>query len=745
MLQQCKKCLFRINGFAAWRLLFLALYVLKTTTAHGAVESPAPAAALFQAPFGAVPQSATNSDASKRLEEALERKLQGTNIVRQGANAQALPTQLILAPGPAPEPATTNTLEKALDRRLEDIAAVERRAQLLPGSLTNLLVSTNGPNFEVKGFELIGNTLLPPEIPTLVLQPYIGSNANFGTIRQALTDLQKVYSDRGFGTVLVSLPQQTLSNGIVKVRVLEGTIAEIRVVNNHFYSSNNVMRSLPSLHTNLILNSYLFQAELDRANANQDRQIYPQIEPGVEPGTSDIRLQVKDRIPLHAKIELNDQNTPGTPDLRLNSSAVYGNLWQLEHSIGVQYSFSPEDYKSGNQWASYDAPLIANYSGFYRLPLGNPESVAQSVANNVGNFGYSEATRHFNLPPPTGQPELNVYASRSTIDTGVEELLNQVIVNTNANFLRRQDYQQELTENNDLGARLTMPLWANGGFRSTVSGGLDYKTYKLSSYKTNVFTSQNIEAINEGGVIQYITNKSVDVSMVPTTIRPLDYVPLALRFDASVPDALGTTSFGLGLSGNAWYSGSKSNLHGVTGSTRSSGHWAIVNPSLSRDLVFRTNWTLSWRIDAQVASEPLPSNEQFGAGGVASVRGYHEGEVFGDDGWHTSLELKTPGHLVGFVGGKQACTIRASLYMDYAKVFLLDPQNPAPSSNPQGTPSGNGQGHPSGISLWSAGFGAVASVGSRWEARFLFSVPFDATGTTPANELRFNFAISAQF
>ena len=169
----------------------------------------------------------------------------------------------------------------------------------------------------------------------------------------------------------------------------------------------------------MVLNGTIFQAELDRANANQDRQIYPQIEPGDVENTTRLRLEVRDRIPLHAKIELNNQSSPGTPELRLNTSAVYNNLWQYEHSLGVQYSFSPENYKTGDEWDFYDWPMVANYSAFYRMPLGNPESVADVIATQPGNFGYDEASRKFHLPPPSGKAEINVYASRSTIDTGI--------------------------------------------------------------------------------------------------------------------------------------------------------------------------------------------------------------------------------------------------------------------------------------------------------------------------------------
>src|SRR5262249_5901285 len=147
----------------------------------------------------------------------------------------------------------------------------------------------------------------------------------------------------------------------------------------------------------------------------------------------------------------------------------------------------------------------------------------------------------------------------------------------------------------------------------------------------------------------------------------------------------------------------------------------------TRDFVFHTNWALSLRLDGQVASEPLISNEQFGAGGVNSVRGYHEGEVFGDNGWHMSLEQKTPGHLIGFVH-RMPLTVRGSVFMDYAETYLIDPR-----------------GRETRTPLWGVGAGFVASVGTFWEARLLFSVPLLETSSTSANQPRFNFALTGQF
>ena len=591
-----------------------------------------------------------------------------------------------------------------------------------PAARTNAV-----PRFTVLHYEIHGDTLLTTDALTKVLLKYTGTNITITDITKAASDLQMEYRARGFPTVKVTIPEQRITNDIVKFRVVEGRISDINVVGNRYFSSNNVVRALPSLRTNMILNGPVLQAELDRANANQDRQIGGEIEPGPTEGTTDLNLRVKDRLPLHAKVEFNNQNSPGTPPLRINTSAVYNNLWQYEHSLGVQYSFSPQQYKTGNQWNFYDLPLVANYSAFYRLPLGNPTSIASTVGAQPGTFGFNEATRQFQLPAPSGIAELNMFASRSTIDTGLETLNNQVIYNVpGVRQVSRMDVQDDLTINEDVGMRLSAPLSGTANWRSTFSGGLDFKTYSLTSYKTNNFSFTEITVNADGSVNPPIV--STVASPVPTTYTPLNYLPLSLRYDGSLRDKFGVTSFGLGLNVNTWYSGSLTNLQAITGSTDSRGNWVTLTPSLSRDFNIYTNWSLTFRADGQWASEPLISVERFGAGGVNSVRGYREGEEFGDTGWHVSLEQKTPPHIIGMAYSKAPLVVRGSVYMDYAETFLLEP---------------NGAKNPT--SLWGTGFGGIFSLGSHWEARFLFSVPLLSAGTTEAYQPRFNFSLLGQF
>jgi hemolysin activation/secretion protein len=596
------------------------------------------------------------------------------------------------------------------------------------GTNSAAAATTNAmPHFVVEGYEVLGNTLLPDEAIKAIFDRHTGTNVGFEDVSSGIKELQAEYHARGYDTISVTIPRQRITNNIFKIQVFEGRLVDILVKGNRHYSSNNVMRALPSLKTNIFLNSKVFQPELDRANANQDRQIFPKILPGPETNTTALELDVRDRFPLHVKIEADNQSSPGTPDMRLNSSAVYNNLWQLDHSLGVQYSFSEEAYKDGDQWEFYDRPLVANASAFYRMPLSAPESVAEAVAGHPSNFGYNEATRRFDLPPPTGTAELNVYASRSTIDTGVVPGPLTVLTNSPTLSFSRGSFSQDITINQAVGFRLFKPLPDFDGFRSHVQAGLDYKSYNISSYDTNDFFGVQHLVSSNGTPI---TTTFTTPSPVPPSLRSIEYLPLTVRWDADRPDRQGSSSFGLNYSANLLYSNSKSNLQAIAGSPRAGGYWHIVGLSAAREQAVQGEWKLALRADGQWTSEPLISNEQFGVGGVNGVRGYREGEVFGDMGWRITSELKTPPHRIGYVGTGNGypLMVRASAFFDYAETYLIDPK-----------------GRPGNTPLCGTGFGGAFTLGPAFEGRLLFAWPVLNTPNTESGQLRIAFAVSAQF
>lgn len=92
--------------------------------------------------------------------------------------------------------------------------------------------------------------------------------------------------------------------------------------------------------------------------------------------------------------------------------------------------------------------------------------------------------------------------------------------------------------------------------------------------------------------------------------------------------------------------------------------WSVVRFGGDYSYFFGSNWRLTGRLDAQFSSEVLISGEQFGVGGMSSLRGFEERSVLGDSGINLRLEAWAPPlagvQLIGF--------------LDFAKVELENPQ-----------------------------------------------------------------------
>ena len=118
-------------------------------------------------------------------------------------------------------------------------------------------------------------------------------------------------------------------------------------------------------------------------NQTADRRVEPKLTPSGEPGVFDIDLNVKDTLPLHGRVEMNNRRSANTTDLRLNTSLSYANLWQLGHTIGGSMQLSPQNMSE-----------VKVFSGFYIWRFRDPDWLSLLVSytkqdSNVSSLGSS--------------------------------------------------------------------------------------------------------------------------------------------------------------------------------------------------------------------------------------------------------------------------------------------------------------------------------------------------------------------
>jgi hemolysin activation/secretion protein len=235
--------------------------------------------------------------------------------------------------------------------------------------------------FSIEGFLVEGNSLLPEDKIQDALEPLTGKNRGSTDVEKARDALEQLYHKKGYPTVLVNIPEQTVDEGIIRLEVIENRIEKVNITGNRYVSMEKIKKTMPSFSPGEVIYAPEAQKEIGKINENPDITLTPAVIPGKVPGAVDIELKVEDKPPLHGTVEISNRANPHTTDLRLNAAIHFDNLWQRDHSVAVQYQVSPENPDE-----------VQVFSGTYVLPV--PWNTDQRLAvygiKSDGNTAFGE-------------------------------------------------------------------------------------------------------------------------------------------------------------------------------------------------------------------------------------------------------------------------------------------------------------------------------------------------------------------
>ncbi|MFI5317397.1 MAG: ShlB/FhaC/HecB family hemolysin secretion/activation protein [Myxococcota bacterium] len=555
----------------------------------------------------------------------------------------------------------------------------------------------SGPVFAIRRFEIVGNTLLPGDEVERALAPYVTPKATFETIEKARDALQQRYAQEGFIAVAVGVPQQTVESGSVRLDVAEARIGNVTVENEDpkWFSDDKVLAQTPHIQPGAILRESDLRADLASANTNPDRIVRPVLAAGKQPGLVDVKLVVDDQMPLHGAVTLDNDRTPGSPHSRLETNLAYGNLWDLEHALSLTYITAPTDSTS---------VLIGSTS--YTAPM--PWRASEHL---MGYWAYSNT---FSTVP--------LVAGLGSLGNG-------------QSFGFR--YNADLP---DLAVGET-PI------HHGLTAGIDYKDIK----STLQVTSPDPNDPHAPGTTEEIKT-------------PIRYLPFLLTWWSSYTDLDDSLSFSLGdrfnfsglvSGGSAADFRANRSAQGVNGNyqvlvwnaeyrrrlSMADGASFLANLSESvlgplwphsgipRDSIgLFDDWAIDLRTSGQHATQPLIPTEQYAAGGVNSVRGYLQSEIFGDDAWAYSVELWARRFSLD-LAPSVSLGLRPLAFWDYACMYNMAP----------------GEGEPERQCIYSLGVGLQVAF-TRWISGSLYLAdPLQTTANTTAGQVRLHFRLTGGF
>jgi hemolysin activation/secretion protein len=292
-------------------------------------------------------------------------------------------------------------------RRLESLAALATAVALLlagapargadgagpPGAGVAEAATKPAPRtIDINEFRVDGASQLSAVDVEEALYPYLGPRRVLEDVEAARAALEKAYSNKGYQSVAVAIPPQTVRNGVVLLQVTEGKVGRLRVRGSRYFSLQDIKQQAPSVAEGKVPNFDDIVRDIALLNQIPDRRVTPALRAGVAPGTVDVDLNVQDTLPLHGSIEYNNRYSSDTTQARLNGTLHYDNLWQAGHSLSFSFQLAPERLRDAKV---FSASYLARIPDVPWLSLSANGVIQESNVSTLGSIAVRGRGRIF--------------------------------------------------------------------------------------------------------------------------------------------------------------------------------------------------------------------------------------------------------------------------------------------------------------------------------------------------------------
>ena len=241
----------------------------------------------------------------------------------------------IIPPNPQPNPNTDRFIQPA-PPPLPTNPEQQRPVLQIPPPQT----TPNSPpiKFTVRQIQVIGSTVLSAEEISAFTKPFEGKEVTLQEITSLADTITKTYIERGYITSRAIVPNQTVNDGVVIIRVIEGSLERIEIEGNRRIRASYV-RSRVRLGTGTPLNTNRLEEQLRLLRFNPlFENIEASLRSGSELGKSVLVVRVTEANTFNSYFNIDNYSSPSVGSERLGANLRYRNITGFGDEIGVFYS-----------------------------------------------------------------------------------------------------------------------------------------------------------------------------------------------------------------------------------------------------------------------------------------------------------------------------------------------------------------------------------------------------------------------
>lgn len=197
----------------------------------------------------------------------------------------------------------------------------------------------------------------------------IGKPLTFARLAQIRRAVIERFRAAGQPLVDVYVPEQDVSDGVVRIAVAEFHVGRVMVRGNRYFSDAQLLREMPLQSGGSVTESDV-STGLTLLNANPYRRVDVVYAPGEGTNATDVILQTQDRFPFRVNAGYDNAGVQQLGRDRFFAGFDYGNLFGLDQQLAYQYTAS-NDLLGGNPSIEGrpNRPRFQAHSFSYSAPL----------------------------------------------------------------------------------------------------------------------------------------------------------------------------------------------------------------------------------------------------------------------------------------------------------------------------------------------------------------------------------------
>ena len=401
---------------------------------------------------------------------------------------------------------------KPLPRQLEnDRPILNNPADAPDGSQIDPETETN--LIPVEKVTVTGSTIFTPEELKAIVQSIEGRSVSLAEIENTVKEITRLYLAKGYITSRAILPEQEIEDGNIEIRVIEGSIADIKIEGNNRVDNDYIRRRLElGTDTPVRVDRIEERLQLLKAGSLVD-DIEANLQPAPGEGQSNLVVDVDEANLFIWGANIDNYETVSTGAERVGVTIGYLDITGNQDSLITSFNHS----LSASSWS---------FNGSYSLPVNPKDGTLQLRTNIERNEIVGDEFESLDLE---GNSELYEISFRQPI---INTLQKEFALSAGFSFQESRDFlngvrlsgtqrTNVLKFGQDYTRRDTKGVWA---FRSQLNLGVDLfnaTTEEVANGADGIFISwlaqaQRLQRLSENNLLVIQS----DLQLTPDDLLP---------------------------------------------------------------------------------------------------------------------------------------------------------------------------------------------------------------------------------